>query len=351
MNEELRLWTVSEAGEVDPLSPISEMPTELELEDLLVQHPEMLEHDLKVVGRQTPTETGWLDLLAVDRDGRLVVYELKRGTLARDAVTQVLDYASAIDAMSMTDLTKHIAECSGKGGIPKIEDFEQWYLDNFGGVDLSRLLPPRMVLIGLGVDSALERMARFMSGGPVDVSVVTFQGFTCGENRLLARQMEVGPGPKPKKIAKTTKEKRQDLREFLVRNGYKQVFDRVCSDIRKSLPDMGVYEQPGRYGIGFQLPEPDDPSQSRTCIGVYAGHDGSGIFSVSIPEGAIRWGKDALEKLRGSIDLGTWSPGGYSVSFTSEEEWVERWPAVLKFVEAVLANRAAAAARAKVPRT
>ena len=37
----------------------------------------MLGSDLKLVGRQTPTQTGWLDLLAIDQDGRLVVYELK----------------------------------------------------------------------------------------------------------------------------------------------------------------------------------------------------------------------------------------------------------------------------------
>ena len=345
MAEVLRLWRVTESGKVEPLLPVSEMPTESELEDLLVQHPEMLELGLKVVGQQTPTPTGCLDVLAVDKDGRLVVYELKRGTLVRDAVTQVLDYASALDAMSIADLTKHIAECSGSDGIPKIEDFEHWYLDNFGGDDLSRLLPPRMVLIGLGVDPVLERMVRFIAERSVDVTVITFQCFKHGGDRLLARQMDVGPGLKPQKLGKTAEEKRQDLREYLVRNGYEQVFDRVRSDIRRSLPHMGVYEQPGRHGIGFQLTEPDDPSQSRTCIGVYAGHDGSGIYSVSIPEGTIRWGKDALEKLKESIDLGPWSPGGHSVSFASDKEWVERRPAILEFVKVVMANRAAAGAK------
>ena len=51
---------------------------------------------LTLVGRQTPTEGGPLDLLGVDGDGKLVVFELKRGTLLRDAVAQILDYASPI---------------------------------------------------------------------------------------------------------------------------------------------------------------------------------------------------------------------------------------------------------------
>ena len=138
MTEELRIWSVGEAGKVEPLSPLQQMPTELEFEELLVRNPEMLEPGLKLVGRQTPTQTGWLDLLAVDADGRMVVYELKRGTLARDALAQVLDYASDLDAMSNIDLAKHIAERSGTDGIERIDDFKQWYGDNFRGNDLSR---------------------------------------------------------------------------------------------------------------------------------------------------------------------------------------------------------------------
>ena len=144
MTEELRIWSVAESGEVEPLSPLQQMPTELAFEELLVRNPEMLGSGLKLVGRQTRTQTGWLDLLAVDQDGRLVVYELKRGTLARDAVIQVLDYASDLDTMSASDLAEHIAQRSGYGRIQGIDDFEQWYADNFGGDDLSRLLPPRM---------------------------------------------------------------------------------------------------------------------------------------------------------------------------------------------------------------
>ena len=346
MNEELRLWTVGESGKVERLPPVGEMPTELELEDLLVRNPEMLEADLQLVGRQTPTETGWLDLLAVDRDGRLVVYELKRGTLVREAVTQVLDYASYLDSMSIADLAEHIAERSGNDGIQGIEDFEQWYSDNFGWDDLSRLLPPRMVLIGLGVDPALERMARFISRGPVDVSVVTFHGFMRGEDRLLARRMEVEPRLKLSKRGKTGGEKRRDLQERLTRNCHEAVFGLVCDDIRESLSNERVREQTGTYGIGFQLKDIGNPKRWKNIIGVQAGYlDPPEVYSVSILPEAIRWGEDALEELRKSIQLDEWTPGAEYFSFASEEEWVEQRPAVLKFVEAAMANRSAAGAK------
>ena len=341
MTEELRLWSVGESGKVEPLSPVQQMPTELAFEELLVRNPEMLEPGLKLVGRQTPTQTGWLDLLAVDEDGRLVVYELKRGTLAREAVTQILDYASDLDAMSITDLAEHIAARSGNDGIQGIDEFEQWYTDNFGGDDLSRLLPPRMVLIGLGIDPAAERMARFTSGGPVDMSVVTFHGFMRGGERLLARQLEVEPGRREREYrrrAATVDEKRQALREYLARNGYEDLFDRVHADLRRPLPDRGVWEEPGSKSIGFQLTEPDDPKCGKTYFGVQAGYRGS-VCSVSILPQAIHWGGEALKRLRGSVHLRDWQHGGYAFAFASEEEWAELRPAVLEFVKAVIENR------------
>ena len=319
------------------------MPTEMALEELLVGNPEMLGSGLKLVGRQTRTKSGWLDLLAVDQDGRLVVYELKRGTLARDAVTQVLDYASDLDAMSTSELAGHIAECSGNDSIQEIEDFEQWYADNFGGDDLSRLLPPRMVLVGLGVDPVAERMAKFISGGPVDLSVVTFHGFMRGEEKLLARQLDVVPGapvPPQGRRPSTVKEKREALREFLTSRGYEALFDRIHDDIRECLPERGVRERPRRKGIGFKLTEPDRAGGWKGYFGVYAGYREE-AWSVSILPPAIHWGGDSLKRLQTSVQLHTWPHvnGAFVCDFQSEEEWVEHRDAVLEFVSSVIANR------------
>ena len=343
MTEELRIWSVGDGRKAEPLSPLKQMPTELEFEELLVANPEMLEPGLRLIGRQTQTQTGWLDLLAVDTDGRLVVFELKRGMLAREAVTQILDYASALDGMSTADLAKHIAQQSGEGGIEQIDDFEQWYADNVGGDDLSRLMPPRMVLVGLGVDAVAERMARFISAGPVDISIATFHGFQRDGKQLLARQLEVEPerrNPDGRRRAPTVAEKRRVLQEYLAGNGYDAVFGRVHADLRQPLHEQGVWEQPGSTGIGFQLTEPDDPKVWKTYFGVQAGYLGSGIYSVSILRQAIRWGgEQALGQLREFVEVHDWPHGGYALSFKASEEWEQLRPRVLGFVDTVMANR------------
>ena len=125
--DEVKIWAVDGDSNVEPLASKVQTDTEALLEDTLVKNPDLLIPGLKLVGRQTPTAGGPLDLLGVDEEGRLVVFELKRGTLSRDAVAQIIDYASDLDAMDMDALASHISEQSGKHGIDEIEDFQNWY--------------------------------------------------------------------------------------------------------------------------------------------------------------------------------------------------------------------------------
>ena len=97
----------------------------------------------------------------MDEDGKLVVFELKRGTLSRDSVAQVIDYASYLEAMDLADLASHISDRSGEHGIEAIEDFQEWYSQYPGG--LEGLRPLRMFLVGLGVDDRTERMVSFLA--------------------------------------------------------------------------------------------------------------------------------------------------------------------------------------------
>lgn len=196
--DEPGIWTIHPDDTVKAVGTMSKEANlaEKRLEEMLVQHPDMLGTDIQLVGRQTPTDGGPSDLLGVDTDGRLVVFELKRDSVTRDAVTQCIDYASALDAMGPDEeLAKHIAEHSGTHGIEKIDDFKAWYerdaSENGHEEELGHLLPPRLVLVGLGVDDRAKRMARFLRARGVDISVLTFHGFQRDGEMLLVRQVEV----------------------------------------------------------------------------------------------------------------------------------------------------------------
>src|SRR5690242_4937243 len=96
------LWGVGEAGP-EKLSTGTIDP-ERRLEEWIERDPGLLDSGLVVVGRQMRLDAGPLDLLAIDPQGRWVIVEIKRGAVRRDAIAQVLDYASCLATMPYEQL-------------------------------------------------------------------------------------------------------------------------------------------------------------------------------------------------------------------------------------------------------
>ena len=61
---------------------------ERHLEDWIESDPNLLQPGLQIVGRQLQVIGGKLDLLGLDPNGRLVVIEIKQGSVHREAIAQ-----------------------------------------------------------------------------------------------------------------------------------------------------------------------------------------------------------------------------------------------------------------------
>ena len=66
------------------------------MEDFLEKHLDTLEKGLILIGRQYPTLTGPIDLLAKDAKGNYVVVELKKGRASDRVIGQTLRYMAHI---------------------------------------------------------------------------------------------------------------------------------------------------------------------------------------------------------------------------------------------------------------
>ena len=200
--EEVKLWAI-DGTHATALHHVHKTDSERLFEDILVANPSLLIEELSLIGRQTPTTGGEaLDLLGIDGDGRLVVFELKRENLTRDAVTQVIDYSSFLASLSQNTLSQHITERSGVKGIQQIESFDEWYNNSFPGKGLDSLFPVRMYLVGLGADDKAIRMVEFLAGSGVDISLLTFYGFSFHGQMFLAKQVDVLGNSTPTSHAK-----------------------------------------------------------------------------------------------------------------------------------------------------
>ena len=185
------IWQVDETTNASRrLEQTERAVAEAMLEDVFVRNPAILMPGLELIGRQLPTASGYLDLLGVDSEGRLTVFELKREDVTRKAVTQGIDYASWLDSLDEVDLWKRIAENSGRHGVGKIENFETWYEDHDDWDSLEALRPVRIVLVGLGADESAQRMVDWLVVKGVEIDLLTFVGYRCGDRMLLARQLE-----------------------------------------------------------------------------------------------------------------------------------------------------------------
>jgi len=70
--------------------------SEEQMKDALLSRPEMLEPYFKLIDYERKVEPGFVDVYGVDKDRNLVVVEIKRNPIGRDAVLQLKRYIDAI---------------------------------------------------------------------------------------------------------------------------------------------------------------------------------------------------------------------------------------------------------------
>ncbi len=253
--EDIKLWELA-VTEAKPLGSNKKWESEKSFEDTLVENPELLLDGLTLVGRQTPTEGGRaLDLLGVDSYGKLVVFELKRDTLSREAVAQIIDYASFLDNLDLNALAEHISEKSGAHGIAKIDNFQEWYSsEGFG--ELESLKPLRMFLVGLGADDRTERMVRFLAqNSGMDISMLTFHAFDYDGKTILAKQVEVEADAEPERRSTRRRPSQEEFNQRFDEKradfGVGNLIDDVRRMFRENWPSST--ERADTWGINFQL--------------------------------------------------------------------------------------------------
>ncbi len=182
---EIGIWQISKNGSTRFRR--GAVGLEKELEAWIEQDPTLIQAGLSIVGRQIHVEAGILDLLGLDQTGTWVIIEIKRGNIRRETVTQAIDYASSIDAMSWADLKKLVNQYLMAHGT-KLEQF----LD-YNQLDESVFSEERAIsvfVVGTGRDEGLDRLLKNLSFKGNPVAAINFDVFEnqSGE-RLLLRSL------------------------------------------------------------------------------------------------------------------------------------------------------------------
>jgi hypothetical protein len=177
--------------------PFSALDSESRLEHVLVKEISILSPGLMVIGQQVPTAHGhFIDILAMDADGNLIVVELKRHRTPREVVAQVLDYASWVQTLSYNDIAELYA-ARNQG-----DEFEQGFAKAFGGNPPEKLNGQmRLIVVAAELDHASERIIGFLADNyGVPINAVYFRYFKDGDHEYLARTWLIDPQEAEAKI-------------------------------------------------------------------------------------------------------------------------------------------------------
>lgn len=168
----------------------SAIEAESRLEGILQTDLAIIDPGLMVIGRQVQTAYGKvIDLLAVNSEGNLNVIELKRGRAPREAVAQLLDYATWVQSLTNEEIKDIYA------AFDKDREFEEAFVDYFG-TDPPEILNENhsLVVVGTELDNSTERIIDYLSTNfGVPVNAVFFQYYKEGASEFLARTWLIDP--------------------------------------------------------------------------------------------------------------------------------------------------------------
>lgn len=156
------------------------------LEDWIADAPDLLDHGLSIVARQSYLDrTLRSDLIGRSASGAWVVIEIKAGALHRDTVSQALDYAAQLREMPASDLEDVLDRSKLPGTEPPEVD------------DAPREV--EVILAGVGEHVSMERVSEYLRSYDLPIRAVSFEVLDIEGSKVLVREeldREIGASTK-----------------------------------------------------------------------------------------------------------------------------------------------------------
>jgi hypothetical protein len=213
----------------------SGMDDEKRLEATLVSDISILDPDLLLIGRQVPTAYGkFIDLLAINREGNLVVIELKKDKTPREVVAQALDYGSWVATLEDDDIAGIFESfTAGAGQAAPTRSLDAAFCEKFQVGEMPEELNEshELLIVAAALDDSTERIINYLTDFGVAINAAFFRFFKDGEKEYLSRAWLIPPDAAEAKVT----EKREKLPwngEYYVSFGHSEK-GRQWEDARK----------------------------------------------------------------------------------------------------------------------
>lgn len=194
---EVGIWKL-ENNKASKIS-FSSIDAERRLEDVLADDISVINPDLLIIGRQVLTSYGkFIDLLAIDADGNLVVIELKRNRTPREVVAQLLDYGCWVRGLEDADIAgifdTYLKKCNPDH---RGTSLDQNFCEKFGVKEMPETINQshELLVVASELDDSTERIINYLAEEyGVAINAVFFRFFKNGSQEYLSRAWMIDPG-------------------------------------------------------------------------------------------------------------------------------------------------------------
>lgn len=187
---ETGIWKIGEQNRTEKID-YSVIRSEKSLEDIIQKNSEILGGEYLLLGSQVRTSHGkYIDLLAINRSGKISIIELKKDKTPRDVVSQVLDYASWVKELSYESIIEIFKSSFGED-----KSLEKAFAEKFDDNIPDEINEEHdMLIVCTGLDSETERIINYLSRNyNVPINAVFFNFFRDGGGEYITRSWLIDP--------------------------------------------------------------------------------------------------------------------------------------------------------------
>lgn len=187
------IWRIGEK----PLPLVTiKLDSEALLEEQIVCDISILNSGWMLIGRQVYTDFGkYIDLLAIDASGSIIIIELKKHKTPRDVVAQTIDYAAWVEQLPSEKFVQIYSEFAAKHGL-SVKSFDEAFKVRFGASPVEEEInnSHQMVIVAAELDASTERIINYLNDkAGIAVNAVFFSVFQDGESQYLSRSWMIDP--------------------------------------------------------------------------------------------------------------------------------------------------------------
>lgn len=168
------------------------------LEEWIRKSPEVLGEDLHIIAHEYDKfeVNERLDLLAIDKEGNLVIIEVKRDTTGSNVDFQALKYASYCARLSPHDILEIYEEyVNVNSSSTNAKDELMEFLEVEGEEELNNILNSnqRIIIVGKDIDKRILSVCTWLYESSIDIKCVTIKPYKWGDQLIVDTNQIIPP--------------------------------------------------------------------------------------------------------------------------------------------------------------